>query len=552
MMKASKLIGLLVAAFLLAPLPARAQLYLPADTLLIRFRLDSIRIDMGFADNARAWDTFAHQFSEHFSSYSPRDLRLDIYSGASPEGTPAHNRWLGENRGQAIRRLVRQQLPGRIGSIVIHNEAARWDAFYEAVADSHEPWRDEVLAILDQPASANEDRWDHREYQLRALHGGSVWPELLEKYLSPLRSGSTAILSWVPVHDTLVVMQQPPIIPATPVPGGPGCVCPAGTCPGSCVCPASCVCPGCGHGRAPDAANNKKGTPAREASSARPAPLRYPVWILRTNLPFLALGTPNVQAEWSVGHRDRWSINVEGAWSWWTWNFNDYANQIIYSSVELRYWLGRRWRHHTLAGWHIGLGTGGGYGDLEWNGHGYQAEVYSGFINVGWQHRFGRRRQWAFDAGAGVGYAYVTWRRYTGSRLFPVGHEEEHSDHLMWRETGSTHWFGPVHANISLGYCFPQPRARWRRLQAMERYAERNDYLFFRDSLKACERYSADSLRIARREAVLDSLEAPATSRDSLRLEHRRWRLELDRQRSLDNLEYRLKKAASKYKTRKY
>ena len=68
------------------------------DTLQMRFRLDSIHIDMSYADNARNWDNFERHFREHFINQPQGSIRLDVFSGASPEGTAAHNRWLGENR----------------------------------------------------------------------------------------------------------------------------------------------------------------------------------------------------------------------------------------------------------------------------------------------------------------------------------------------------------------------------------------------------------------------------------------------------------------------
>jgi len=456
---------------LLLPLGAVAA-QTESDTLSIRFRLDSIRVDMGYADNAKAWGTFKQRFSERYASADPMRLRLDIYSGASPEGSAAHNRWLGENRGQSIRRLVRQHLP-RIGTVIVHNEAARWDGLYEAVARSSEPWRDEVLRIIEQPASPDENQWDHREYKLRALRGGTVWPTLLERYLAPLRSGATAILSWRAERDTVivrdtVVMEVPVRIPARLV--------------------------------FEDSMGTLRRTP--DSARVRKPVVRRPVWSLKTNIPLLGLGTPNLQLEFSLGHKDKWSLNVEGAWSWWTFAYNAYANEIIYGSIELRRYLGRRYRHHTLDGWHLGLGLGGGYGDLEWRSKGYQAEVYSGFINIGWQRRFGRRKQWAFDMGLGLGFAYIPWRRYDGSTIFPVAKEEEHDDHLMWQETSRTNWFSATHFNISLGYVFNQHDAVWRRERAVQRDRERNGYLHFRDSLKAREKYVRDSTEIARRQRL--------------------------------------------------
>jgi len=437
-----------------------------ADTLDIRFRLDSIRIDMNYAGNAKTWEKFESSFRNRYSGVSPEALRLDIYSGASPEGTAAHNRWLGENRGIAIRRLVRQRLGGNVGSIIVHNEAARWDGLYEAVAKSNEPWRNDVLRIIEMPASPDENQRDHRETRLRSLGGGSVWPILRDKYLAPLRSGATAVLSWRPLaggRDTIVVRDT--IIMAQPI-----------------------------YINAPVESGSDE---EEEAPEVRKPLQRWPVWILRTNIPMLGTGTPNLQAEWSLGHKDKWSLNVEGVWSWWTFNYNAYANEIIYGSVELRRWLGRRYRHHTLSGWHLGLAVGGGYGDLEWRSKGYQAEVYSAYVNLGWQHRFGRRKQWAFDIGVGLGFAHIDWRRYDGSTIFPVGKEENHDDHLMWQETGHTNWPGAVHANISIGYVF-----KWRREKALARDAEKNARLHLRDSLGAREKFERDSIEIAKKQRM--------------------------------------------------
>ena len=443
------------------------------DTLLICFPLDSIRINMDFADNRRAWDTFEEAFREHFSDASPRTLQLDIYSGASPEGPANHNQWLGENRGQAIRWLVRQRLPGKVSSIIVHNEGARWEGLFEAIAASSEPWRDEVLHIIALPATPDASLHDHREYKLRALRGGTVWPVLRDKYLAPLRSGATAILSFSESRDTVVVrdtvmMAPPQLLPSIIF-------------------------------------ADDDGSLRRVSDSTQVAPpiernpkLRQPVWAMRTNLPLLGFGgTPNLQLEFSLGHKDKWSINIEGWWSWWVFSRNAYANEMIYGSIELRRWLGRRWRRHTLSGWHIGLAAGGGYGDLEWKSKGYQAEVYSGFLNIGWQGRFGRRKHWAFDIGIGLGYAYVPYRRYDGSSLFPVGKEEQYDDHLMWQETRRFNWIGTPHFNLSIGYIFNQKDAAYKRRRAVARDAARNAVLHRRDSLIARERFERDSIKVA-------------------------------------------------------
>ena len=462
----------LIVWFGLAPAAAQQQNgFLNVDTVSIRFRLDSIRIDMDFADNARQWETFEKNFREHYAGIPSAALRLDIYAGASPEGTAAHNRWLGEGRGQAIRRLVRQRLGRSVGNIVVHNEGARWDDFYEMVAQSDEPWREEVLNIIDMPASYDENERDQREILLRRLYKGKIWPVLMEKYLSPLRSGASAVLSWqasgpyVGGRDTIVVCDT--VFIAGAVPGAPK----AGGTDG-------------------DALDKRI---EKAVKQLRPLEKR-PAWILRTNLPLLCAITPNLQAEWSLDHRDHWSINIEGVASWWTFAHNAYANEIIYGSLELRRWLGHRQRHHTLSGFHIGLGVGGGYYDLEWKSKGYQGEVIMAFVNIGWQHRFGKRRQWAFDAGVGLGYLYSPYRFYHGSSIYPESHTEQYDDHLMWRETSHLNWFGAPHANISIGYVFNTRKGFYRRAKAVERDSIRIAYEQQRDVERERLRLQRDSL----------------------------------------------------------
>lgn len=407
-----------------------------ADTLSIRFRLDSIRIDMGFADNAACWQQFEHHFLERYQGVNPAALRLDIYSGASPEGTPSHNRWLGENRGLAIRRLVRQRLGNRVGSIVVHNEAARWDGFYDLVAASSEPWRDEVLRIIEMPATAEDNELDHREYKLRRLHGGRVWPVLLDKYLSPLRSGATAILSWqlppgaggggrrdtIVVRDTVVMMG-----------GAFG--------------------PGYAPGMPGTAALAEADEEAAKRDSILLDRLKYPAWAVKTNLLLWGVVAPNIQVEVPLGRRNRWSLELEYFSPWFIWNNNAHASQFQNLGIELRLWLGNRTFHPWLHGWHIGLAAAAGYYDWEWKkSEGYQGEHLNTYFNIGYQHRWGRH--WGLDMGMGFGVMATKYRHYYGGSVYPENHLEPWDEHLIWHDTGRYIWPGLCHANISIVYLF--------------------------------------------------------------------------------------------------
>ena len=413
---------------------------LQTDTLSILFRLDSISIDMGFADNAAHWQAFEDRFNRDFRGVNPALLRLDIYSGASPEGTAERNRWLGENRGQAVRRLVRQRLGDRLGEIVIHNEGARWEGFYDLVARSDEPWRDEVLRIIDMPATTDGYQRDHREWKLRRLQGGSVWPVLLEKYLAPLRSGATAVISWkmgvvgtgardtIAVRDTTVIVHERPAVRDTIyIAMGPAGI--VGF-PGA--------------------------TDARQSSvndSLFRERLRYPAWAIKTNLLLWGVVAPNIELEVPLGRKNRWSLELEYFAPWFIWSNNAHASQFHNFGIELRRYLGHRERHRWLQGWHIGLAVAAGYYDWEWKrSDGYQGEYINGYLNLGYQTRWGKH--WAFDASIGLGAIFTKYRHYYGSSTYPAGNEEPWDRHLMYHDSDRLIWPGACHASLQLAYMF--------------------------------------------------------------------------------------------------
>jgi len=393
-----------------------------SDTLEIRFKLDSILINMHFDDNMHRWDTFERNFRKRFAGRNPLGVRIDIYSGASPEGTVSHNRWLGQERGESIRELIEQRLRGRIGSIIIHNEAARWQRLYDAVEASDEAWRDEVLDIIRQPASVNESGRDRREWLLRHHKNPDIWKKMLSTYLPPLRSGGSAIVSWDPSllpaqRDTLVIMDTVFVMNNTPT--------------------IIYECNEC----------EQKKPKVKQPADQTPA------WAVKTNLLMWGVVAPNIEVEIPLGKKNRWSLEVEYFHPWFVWNHNAHASEFINLGAELRYYLGKREFHRWLDGWHIGIAAAAGYYDWEWKKHnGFQGEYVNGYFNIGYQHRWGKH--WAIDAGVGLGVIASKYRDYFGSSTYPESHLEEYDDHLMWYATKRFFFPGATHINVSLVYMF--------------------------------------------------------------------------------------------------
>ena len=395
------------------------------DTLEIRFKLDSVLVNMHFDDNMRRWDTFERNFRRRFDGLNPMGVKIDIYSGASPEGTVEHNRWLGQERGESIRRLIEQRLRGRVGYIVIHNEAARWQGLYDAVAASDEPWRDEALGIIRQPARVTETGRDRREWLLRHHENPAIWERMLSTYLPPLRSGGSAIVSWAPEllparRDTIVVMDTVVVMNNTPV-----------------------IIYEC---------NDCVGTDGKRIKEPRPID-RRPSWAVKTNLLMWGVVAPNIEVEIPLGGKNRWSLELEYFHPWFVWDGNAHASEFLNVGAELRYYPGNRERRRWLDGWHIGLAAAVGYYDWEWKKHnGFQGEYVNGYLGIGYQHRWGKH--WAIDAGVGLGVIASKYRDYFGSSTYPERNLEERDNHLMWYRSRHFVFPGATHVSFGIVYMF--------------------------------------------------------------------------------------------------
>ena len=380
-----------------------------SDTLEVHYRVGISSLDPNFADNKRQIDQFVDYVNATYANVPAQYLKLDVYSGASPEGPIELNRRLGEERGLALKEALLEKLGWLKGRISVYNQGARWGGLYKAIEDSNEPWKYDVLKIIQEGPS--EDTWsrDEREAKLRKLDRGRVWNVLNSKYLPALRTSGSAVIARIEnptSKDTIVIRDTVYYVPEP-----------------------------CQPYIAPVFLNH--------------------VWALKTNLLMWGVIAPNIQAEFSLGKTNRWSIEGEFFAPWWIWSHNAHAEQFLNLGVELRYWLGNRQRHHRLDGWHIGPALAIGYYDFEWKrSEGYQGEYLNLYCNIGYQHRWGRRKQWAVDGGIGFGYIPTQYRHYLGSSKFPVGHEEKRDYHLMWQNTQWKHLIGATHANITLAYMF--------------------------------------------------------------------------------------------------
>ncbi|MBR4898858.1 MAG: DUF3575 domain-containing protein [Prevotella sp.] len=471
-MKRNKIKPLIVFALLLASSVQGAFAEQRTDTLEVKFRVGQSDIDLSYADNERRIAEFTRLVKEYYASVPMSQLKFDIFTGASPEGPTELNKRLGEQRGVALRNLLKQRLGDQAPQMAVVNKGARWGELYQMVDKSNEEWREDVLRILSKQPAQDNWRVDPREQQLRKLKNGAVWRELDQRYLPVLRASGMAVIASIPEvqKDTIVIINKDTIyyLPE-PIPG--------------------------------------------EIIDHRP------FWAVKTNLLLWGVIAPNVQLEIPLGHKNRWSVEAEVFLPWWTWSHNAHAEQFFDWGLELRYWLGNRERHHTLDGWHIGLAVAMGYYDFEWErSHGYQGEYVNTYVNFGWQKRISTH--WAFDAGVGLGYIPTQYREYLGSSVFPEGYEEEYDEHLMWQRTQWRHILGLTHANLTIAYMFdPRPKSKRTKLepltlddidryykdQKMQRRAEKESAKFEETNAKAREKADKAEAKAAAKAAKAEA-----------------------------------------------
>ena len=424
------------------PLEAYGQL---CDTLQVSFRNSQSVYDAAYKENGMRVDCFVEAVKQQAQHTPPNQIQLTVYTGASPEGSYQRNHRLGEQRGISMKQVLDERLYGTVDDIRLVNSGPRWGELRRMVEASEETWRDTVLSILDSPEPTTIRRIDTREERLRKLDGGSVWQQLRRNYFPSLLQTATIVAVYRPIdtgrRDTIVIRDT--IYNFTQITHVPD-----------------------SNKAALGSENKGNDTGLSQEPTSRAKADHRRLWAVKTNMLLWGILAPNIEIEVPLGNKNRWSIEGELFCPWWTWSHNSYAIQALNIGAELRYWLGNRETRSTLSGWHLGLALALGYYDMEWKrSDGYQGEYLNTYINIGYQHRFGRH--WAIDGGLGIGLLSTKYRHYAGSSTYPTGHEEEqHDDHLIWKEDGHLNLLAATHANISIAYLFDVQSIipkRWRK-----------------------------------------------------------------------------------------
>jgi len=404
-------------------------------TLDVKFRNASSVIEPGYRDNGSNIAAFERTLKAYLEDTAAVVSNINIRTSASPAGYTEDNRRLTVSRAKSIEKLLVDKMGFDRSLFTLEPIGEDMDGLARMVAALDTPWRDQVLDILNS-APAPEKGEDPRKVQIRQIDDGRVY-WWLSTYLFPdLRAAGGAVTCVVsrraPEHapapqpkDTIYMSQRDTVVVRDTLI------------------------------IIHDYPEDFPYVAGFRAKKIKIPADQTPSWAVKTNLLMLGALAPNIEVEIPLGTKNRWSLETEFICPWWTFSHNAYAEQLLNLGVEFRYWLGDRQYHRWLDGWHMGLAVAAGYYDFEWKSRGAQGEHVNAYFNIGYQHRWGIRRQWGIDAGVGLGAIYTPrHRQYLGSTLFPENHTEEYDDHLMYQRHSDLLWPGATHANVSLMYFF--------------------------------------------------------------------------------------------------
>lgn len=165
---------------------------------------------------------------------------------------------------------------------------------------------------------------------------------------------------------------------------------------------------------------------------------------IKTNLLYDIASVVNIGIEAPI--RDRWSVAFDWVCPWWSSYENQKYLQLMYGSLEGRYWLGNREDKPQLTGWFAGIAAGGGIYDLMYDAmHGIQGEFSTIGAVGGFAHAINASGTLRMEYSVGLGwmgteYVKYWWDEYDYTLIAPSPQ--------TWR----TNWFGPVKAQVSLVY----------------------------------------------------------------------------------------------------
>lgn len=156
------------------------------DELEIIFKVSKIEIDSSVFNNEVTFGKILSAVDKIFSNPKYKIDKIEVAGYASPEGPPAFNTWLGENRAKALINYIIEHRPQynlTMEDFKIVNGDENWPGLRRVVSASNMKEKDQVLAIIDDENIPSE----RKKLRIEAINYGWVWKKMLDEIYPHLR-----------------------------------------------------------------------------------------------------------------------------------------------------------------------------------------------------------------------------------------------------------------------------------------------------------------------------------------------------------------------------
>ena len=169
----------------------------------IIFKASKSEIDSTVFNNEVTFGKILAAVDKIFSNPHYQLDKIEVAGYASPEGPPAFNRWLGENRAKALIEYIighRPQYGLTMDDFRIVNGEENWSGLRRVLEDSTMEGKERVIAIIDDPAIPNELKKD----KIKWMDHGKTWKKMLDEIYPHLRSARYLAVYYDSVNDRAV------------------------------------------------------------------------------------------------------------------------------------------------------------------------------------------------------------------------------------------------------------------------------------------------------------------------------------------------------------
>lgn len=391
-----------------------SEVYVTSDTLQVYFRQGYIRLVPQFRDNGKRLEAFSQHFKSLLGNPESKVRSILIVSGASPEGSSTHNRYLSEKRAKVVYDYLIKNHLADATEIEIESGGADWKGLAARISASELPYKENVLEILELPEwiTRGGKIVDSRKARLMNFQDGKVWKELFDLYFADLRS--TRVMIAYNIRKVTKTDIVPPIIlPSELV----GIVQPVHIPPMPDLKPIR---------TEPVIEENE------EAIEVKPKKNLY--LAVKSNLLYDVAIIPNIGVEIGLWKDITLSGSYQNIWlrdnAWTRWyrveGFEFGVNRYFNKKCPFR-------------GHHIGVYSQMLTWDITINGRGYLAErwAYGGGISYGYALPIGRRFNLDFEIG--VGYLTGNMHEYIPQ-----------DGHRVWQSLKPLNWIGPTKIDVAM------------------------------------------------------------------------------------------------------